>query len=120
MERVVCERVFIPQGGVRPSKGVRSLESGRPLGAFDIIAFSISFEEDYLNVLRLLKWAGLPLGAENRSPPHPLVIAGGVACFLNPEPISQFVDCILIGDAEVLLPRFMALYKPDLDKEAHG
>jgi radical SAM superfamily enzyme YgiQ (UPF0313 family) len=103
MASVVCERAFLPD---IPSPAV-SVESGSHLEDFDIIAFSISFENDYLNLLTLLKDAGIPLLSSQRHAAHPLVIAGGVACFINPEPIAHFVDCFLIGEAEHLLPRFM-------------
>lgn len=85
MESVVCERAFLPEV---PGPAV-SVESERNLEDFDIIAFSISFENDYLNLLILLKDAGIPLQSCQRHDAHPLVIAGGVACFINPEPIAD-------------------------------
>lgn len=103
MDNVVCERAFLPDG---PGPAV-SVESGAGLNAFDIIAFSISFENDYLNLPFLLQLAGIPLRSAQRDDSHPLVIAGGVACFINPEPIAHFIDCFLIGEAECLLPPFM-------------
>jgi radical SAM superfamily enzyme YgiQ (UPF0313 family) len=103
LEFVVCERAFLPES---PGPAV-SLESNSHLEKFDIIAFSISFENDYLNLLTLLQSAGIPLQSSKRSEAHPLVIAGGIACFINPEPIAHFIDCILIGEAENLLPRFI-------------
>ncbi len=103
MESVVCERAFLPE---IPGPAA-SLESNSHLADFDIIAFSISFEMDYLNLLLLLEAAGIPLLSSQRYAPHPLVIAGGVACFINPEPIAHFIDCFLIGEAERLLPRFI-------------
>lgn len=114
MDHVVCERVFLPEGPGRPAAA--SEESGRPLTAFDIVAFSIAYENDYLNVLSLLSGAGLPLRSGDRTPSHPLVIAGGVACQLNPEPLAPFIDCFFIGEAEVLVPAFMALFDPALDR----
>ena len=112
-ENVVCERVFPPEDEAGAATPVLSVESGQPLAAFDIIAFSISFENDYSNVLRILKAAGLPLRSENRVFPHPLVIAGGVACMLNPEPLSPFIDCFLIGEAETLLGGFLERFDPN-------
>jgi radical SAM superfamily enzyme YgiQ (UPF0313 family) len=103
MESVVCERAFLPE---IPGPAV-SVESCRNLEDFDIIAFTISFENDYLNLLTLLKDGGIPLLSSQRQQSHPLVIAGGVACFINPEPIAHFIDCFLIGEAECLLPRFI-------------
>jgi radical SAM superfamily enzyme YgiQ (UPF0313 family) len=88
-----------------------SLERGRPLTDFEIIAFSISFETDYLNVLTLLRMAGIPLrrcdrGGRN----YPLIIAGGSAVFLNPEPIADFIDLFLIGEGEEMVPEFLEGY----------
>jgi radical SAM superfamily enzyme YgiQ (UPF0313 family) len=99
-----CERAFLPE----ESRPLTTLESGRPVGDFDILALSISFETDYLNLPRLFASAGLPLRSAERDERHPLVIAGGSAVFLNPEPIADFVDVFLIGEAEEMLPEFLA------------
>ena len=72
----------------------------------DIIAFSISFESDYPNLLSILDRGGHPAARRRPRRRHPLVVAGGVACSLNPEPIAAFVDCFLIGEAEIILPGF--------------
>ena len=111
LDDVVCERFFLPEGDETTHEGPRSLESGRPLAAFDIIAFSISFENDYPNLLAILSRAGLPLWSSERSTPHPLIIAGGVTSLLNPEPIAPFVDCFLIGEAEAIVADFFDVYK---------
>jgi len=103
LESVVCERVFLPES----SSPAVSLESNTPLDQFDIVAFSISFENDYLNLPGLLDAAGIPLLNSQRTDTHPLVIAGGVACFINPEPIAHFIDCFLIGEAECMLSPFI-------------
>ncbi len=116
MESVVCERVFLPDENSPTIGPITSLESSRPLSAFDVVAFSISFENDYPNLLTILDQAGLPLRARDRHSPHPLVIAGGVACLLNPEPISPFIDCFLIGEAEALLSGFFERFDPDADR----
>src|SRR5882724_5414135 len=100
-----CERAFLPEAaGVR----LRTLESQRPVEEFDIVALSISFETDYLNVPAMIEGAGLPLWSRERDGRHPLVIAGGSAVFLNPEPIADFIDVILVGEAEEMLPEFFA------------
>ncbi len=115
-EDVVCERAFAPDT-VKPNDGVpRTIESGRAVAEFDIIAFSISFEADYLKLIAIIHQAGLPLRSAARGDPHPLVIAGGVACFLNPEPVAPFIDCFFIGEAEALLPRFFQFYDAGLDR----
>ena len=106
IDDVVCERAFSPVKKTFRTDGITSFESGKPLREFDVIAFSVSFENDYPNVLRTLETAGLPLQSQDRQTQHPLVIAGGVACFLNPEPLSPFIDCFLIGEAEVMLEDF--------------
>ena len=88
----------------------QSVETGMPLSHYDIIAFSISFENDYLHLITLLTSAHLPTRAADRDNTHPLIIAGGVASFLNPEPIAPFIDCFLMGEAEVLIPGFIKHY----------
>jgi radical SAM family uncharacterized protein len=107
MDTVLCERLFLSEGTLPPKTPPVSLESQTPLSDFDIIAFSISFEIDFPNILEILHLAGIPFLAADRVFAHPLVIAGGVACLLNPEPIAEFIDCFLIGEAEVLLPSFI-------------
>ncbi|HET6923530.1 MAG TPA: radical SAM protein [Anaeromyxobacteraceae bacterium] len=102
--RALCERVFLPEA---PAEAVRSLESGRPLPDFDVVAFSLSFEEDYGNVLALLDRAGLPLRAADRDQRFPLVVAGGIAVQMNPEPVAPFLDLFLVGEGEELLPPFL-------------
>jgi radical SAM superfamily enzyme YgiQ (UPF0313 family) len=117
IEHVVCERVFVPDRDMRPQRPAVSLESGRPLTDFDIVAFSISFENDYPHLLTLLAQGGLPLHSHERTERHPLVLAGGVACFLNPEPLSAFVDVFLLGEAEALLPAFVEHIQPHSDRQ---
>lgn len=114
MEHVVCERGFLSENK-RPGSGhIITIESGRPISAFDVIAFSVSFENDFPNLLTIIEKARLPLRSSDREPPHPLIIAGGVAFFLDPEPVATFVDCFLIGEAEAILPRFFNTELPDL------
>jgi len=105
MEDIICERAFVPDKS--DTSRVRTVESGAFLSDFDIIAFSISYENDYPGILRIFDKARIPPRSCDRTGDHPLVIAGGVACFLNPEPIAAFIDCFLIGEAEVMLPRFL-------------
>ncbi len=100
----LCERVFLPEG---PREEPRARESGRPLRAFDVVAFSLSFEEDYPNVLEILGRAGLPLRAAQRDERHPLVVGGGVAVQMNPEPLAPFFDAFLVGEGEELVPPFL-------------
>ena len=115
---VVCERAFLPDDDeVVGRGGLRTLESGRRVADCDLLAFSISFETDYLNLIRMLELAGVPARREERGAEHPLVIAGGPAIFLNPEPIADFVDCFLVGEGEELLPEFLAVWAEAGDGE---
>jgi radical SAM superfamily enzyme YgiQ (UPF0313 family) len=109
---VICERAFLPDEEDAASVtrgGLRSLESGTPVHDFDVIAFSISFETDYWHVVRLLDLIGLPLTSRARDGRSPLVMAGGPAVFLNPEPLADFIDLFLVGEAEEMLPEFLGL-----------
>ncbi len=102
--RALCERAFLPDvPGDRPS----TLESGRPLSDFDVVAFSLSFEEDYPHILRILDRAGLPLRSSSRGPEHPLVLGGGIAVQINPEPVAPFFDLFLVGEGEELCAPFV-------------
>jgi radical SAM family uncharacterized protein len=76
-----------------------SLESHHPAGEFDLLAFNLSAELVYTNLLNCVDLAGVPVRAEGRRPEHPLVVAGG-HCTYNPEPLADFVDAFVIGDGE--------------------
>lgn len=104
---VECERAFYPDSSElaeyeRTGTPLMSLESQTRLRDFDVIAFSISFETDYLNMARMLQLAGIPVWSRERSENHPLVVMGGAASFLNPEPIADFTDVIAVGEGEIL------------------
>lgn len=115
-----CERAFFPERDEldeyrRSGTPLLSLESQRPLGDFDVIAFSTSFEPDYLNIPVILKLARLPLYSAERSASDPLLIAGGAAFFINPEPVADFFDAICIGEGEDIIPPLVsALLSPVL------
>jgi radical SAM family uncharacterized protein len=117
LDHVVCERAFLTHDKGSEFPRTTTVESGRPIADADIIAFSISFENDYPHLLTILDSAGIPLRASERGDRHPLVIAGGVACFLNPEPIAAFIDCFLLGEAEGILPRFFQIFEPRTRKK---
>jgi radical SAM superfamily enzyme YgiQ (UPF0313 family) len=85
-----------------------SLETQTPLRDFDIVAFSISFETDYLNMARMLQLAGIPAFSADRSESDPLIVMGGAASFLNPEPIADFTDVIAVGEGEILAPQLIS------------
>src|SRR6476661_2254493 len=111
LEDVVCERVFLPpkqelQQQLQSGTRLVTLESQTPVSEFDVIAFSVSFEWDYTNVVTLLRLAGLPPRADARTARHPLVVIGGAVTFVNPEPLAPFADVIAVGEGEALIPGF--------------
>ena len=108
---IVCERVFLPPkqelAEMLASKtAIVTLESQTPLSDFDVVAFSVSFEWDYVNVLTLLRLAGIPRYAVERTSRDPLVVVGGAVTFVNPEPLAPFADVVAAGEGEVLVPAF--------------
>jgi radical SAM superfamily enzyme YgiQ (UPF0313 family) len=121
-----CERAFLPDRDDldeyrRSGSPLLSLESQRPLADFDIIAFSTSFEPDYLNIPVILSLSRIPLYAAERSQSNPLVIAGGAAFFINPEPVADFMDIICIGEGEDIIPGLVAaLLSPRRDETRHA
>lgn len=111
---VVCERAFLPDRDElalydKSGETLVSLESERPVNQFDVVAFSISFEPDFINIPRILRLARIPELARERDDSHPLVIAGGAALFINPEPAAAFFDLIAIGEGEALVPALTTL-----------
>ncbi len=105
---VSCERVFLPDAAdlkeyEKSRTPLLSHETQTPVRDFDMVAFSISFETDYLNMARMLQLSGIPVWASERNHFHPLVIMGGAASFLNPEPIADFTDVIAVGEGEILV-----------------
>src|SRR5215213_1677259 len=111
---VACERVFLPDDEElreyeRTNAPLLSLESQTPVRDFDLVAFSISFETDFLNMARMLKLARVPVWAKDRTHHDPLVLMGGAASFLNPEPIAEFTDVVAVGEGEILVPRLVDL-----------
>jgi radical SAM superfamily enzyme YgiQ (UPF0313 family) len=106
---IVCERVFLPpkqelQALLASGARIVTLESQTPVSEFDVLAFSVSFEWDYTNVLTLLRLSGLPMRAVERDARHPLVVIGGAVTFVNPEPLAPFADAIAAGEGEALIP----------------
>jgi radical SAM superfamily enzyme YgiQ (UPF0313 family) len=115
-EDVVAERVFLPEGKemslcVEAGKGPLSLESLSPLHRFDLVAFSLSFENDYPNILKILSLGKIPYLSKDREEFHPFVMAGGITTFLNPEPLAPFFDFFLLGEAEATLEGFLVAFR---------
>ncbi len=113
---VVCERAFLPDPEDlrefhQTQTPLFSLESQKCLSDFDLLAFSVSFENDFLNILTLLDLAHIPFESRLREQGYPLILGGGVAIFLNPEPLSEFLDLFVLGEAEEVLPEFLDLFR---------
>jgi radical SAM superfamily enzyme YgiQ (UPF0313 family) len=104
---VVCERAFYdPPAGPGPADVV-SIESQRPLNDFAVIAFTLSYELDYYNVVQVLRAAHIPLFAEERDGSHPLVIAGGPCMLTNPAGMAPFFDATVNGEGEDVIPQIV-------------
>jgi len=103
--RVACDRAFLPEPRLLPRyrttrTPIVGLETGRPLRDFPVLGFSLNFELDYPHLPLMLSLSGVPPLAADRSPADPLVILGGPAPSYNPEPLADFADLVLIGEAE--------------------
>ncbi|MFH0941194.1 MAG: TIGR03960 family B12-binding radical SAM protein [Candidatus Omnitrophota bacterium] len=122
-EDYCAERVFSPW--VDMEEKMRSehiplwtLESREPVKDFDILGFSLQYELSYTNVLNILSLSDIPLKSSERDENSPLVIAGGILC-LNPEPMAEFIDCFVIGEAEEVIIELMDVVR-DHKKSGHG
>jgi len=113
IDGVTCDRFSLPPGwdpttAQLKSDQLRSHDLGRPPLDFDFIAFSISFEPDYLNTVLILNYFGIPLDRKQRGPQYPLVTAGGSALFINPEPLADILDLCFVGEGEGMAERFFS------------
>ena len=119
---VACERVFLPPKQelaelIATKTPIVTLESQTPLADFDVIAFSVSFEWDYVNVLTILRLAGIPRYAVERNARHPLILIGGAVTFVNPEPLAPFADIVAAGEGETLIPALDRAFRAGSDRE---
>ena len=97
-----CERIIYPN--------INSIESNTPMKHFDILSFSLQFEEDYFNVLEMLKKAEIPLKRKDRGDDDPLIISGGPCATANPLPLSDYIDIFIIGEGEATINEFLNKY----------
>jgi radical SAM superfamily enzyme YgiQ (UPF0313 family) len=121
-EDVACERIFLPpkqqlKEQLASNTPLITLESQSLARDFDVIAFSISFEWDYTNILTMLRLAGVPVRAASRTARHPLVVIGGAVTFVNPEPLAPFADVIAAGEGEELVPAFLDALREGGDRD---
>ncbi len=120
-EDTVCERVFLPDeedldACRRDAPSLVTLEQRRPLRDLDILAFSVSFEQDYLNVVEMLRLGGIRPLARERGEDDPLLLLGGVCTFFNPEPLAELFDVVVIGEAEEAAAEVIDVYAASRDR----
>lgn len=111
----LAERVYMPWVDMQAKMKeeglpLYALESGRPLASFDIVGFTLQYELSFSNVVKMLDLAGIPRLSAERDSRHPLVIAGG-PCAYNPEPLADFLDCVVLGDGEEVIGEVLDLVK---------
>jgi len=119
---IVCERVFLPPktelaAQLTSGAPLVTIESQTPVNEFDVVAFSVSFEWDYTNVVTLLRLARLKPRAAERTARDPLVVIGGAVTFVNPEPLAPFADVIAAGEGEALIPSLLTAFKGARDRD---
>ncbi len=122
LDDVVCERVFLPpkqelKEQIASGAPLLTLESQTAVRDFDVLAFSVSFEWDYTNIVSMLRLAGIPARADARGARDPLVVIGGAVTFLNPEPLAPFADVIAAGEGEALIPVLAAAARQASSRE---
>ncbi|MDD5772890.1 MAG: radical SAM protein [bacterium] len=100
-----CERIFLSN-----EEKIYSFENNQSLNSFNFIFFSLSFEGDYPNIVKILDKGNIPVFACDRDETHPVIAGGGVCAFLNPEPVADFFDYFVIGEAEEVLSRLIDIY----------
>jgi len=113
-EGVYCDRAFFPDPQELREHfdkriPITGIESQKPLSAFDVVAFSFAFELDYVPALEMLWFSRIPLRSgerqktSGRKTGFPLLMAGGIAISANPEPMAEFMDLVVIGEAEPVI-----------------
>ncbi len=114
-EDIYCERVFAPAVDMEEEMRKNSiplfaLESREPIKSFDFLGFTLQYELSYTNILNMLQLAGIPVLSEERGEEDPIVMVGG-PCAYNPEPIADFVDMVILGEAEEVILEVIKLYR---------
>jgi radical SAM superfamily enzyme YgiQ (UPF0313 family) len=106
-QNVFAERIFFSADLPGPP---RSIETGKTLAQFDLLAFTFQFELDYINAIRMLLRSGIPVYIKNRSSDHPLLLAGGPTVTTNPEPLSDIFDVFFSGEFESVAKIFLEAF----------
>jgi radical SAM superfamily enzyme YgiQ (UPF0313 family) len=122
IEGVECDRYAFPIGWKPETQSMgdlelRSIDYKLHPRDFDVIAFSISFEPDYLNAVLALKHFGIPLDRGERNASFPMIVAGGSAIFINPEPLAECMDAFFIGEGEGMAEQFFGLLRNIEDRD---
>ena len=120
-EKVICERCFAPADDfakaiTEAGLPLMSLESKTPLKNFDMVGFSVQYEMLYTNILYMLDLAKIPFYAKDRGEEYPIIVSGGPSA-VNPEPYAEFMDLIMVGEGEEMLPALVALYREHKARE---
>ena len=113
-ENIFCERVFAPAMDMEEQMRYSNiplfaLESRQPIGNFDFVGFTLQYELSYTNILNMLDLAGIPIYSVDRKEDDPIVIVGG-PCVYNCEPIADFIDIAILGEAEEVILEIIDLY----------
>ncbi|HOX28316.1 MAG TPA: radical SAM protein [bacterium] len=109
LEEVRCDRFFAANRQLKGRERLTTVETGRSLSDYDVVAFSLPYEGGYPALPRILADGGIEPIAEKRNG-APFVIAGGMAASANPEPIADFLDAVVIGEAEpIIFPLIKAI-----------
>lgn len=121
-QRAVCERAFLPDmkdfaEHRRTNSPLFSIENQRPIAEFDCIAFSISFQNDFLNVIPIFSLCSIPHRRTERNDSHPLLFAGGCAVTMNPLPLSEIFDCFVIGETEDVIKEIVPVLSARTQKK---
>jgi len=122
MEDVNCERFFLPDDAQimeyrQSGATLLSIDSDTPASQFDLLAFSISYQNDVLNVPALLELMRVPMLAAERSEKDPVVLVGGPAMTINPLPVVDFIDAAVLGEGEEVAPQIAAIFQSSLSRQ---
>jgi len=114
-----CERSFLPDDAAafrRTRHPLLTYEGEAPVGSFPVIALSVAYELELTGVFDCLELSGVPVLAQDRDARHPLVVAGGPLTFSNPLPLGPFVDVVVLGEAEALVPALLRAIEGAADR----
>jgi radical SAM superfamily enzyme YgiQ (UPF0313 family) len=114
-----CERAFLPddvEDHKRSRQPLQTYEGERPLGFFEVLAFSVAYELEITGIIDCLSLSGVPLLGTDRDERHPLVIGGGPLTFSNPLPLGPFFDVVVLGEAEEKAPALLELLSEESDR----